>query len=176
MSPQQIPNTELTPPARSIDPRAQRFGAALSAVILLAAAATGGGIGLLIVALVGIALAASALFGTRYFLFTRPWPALRATLNLAPAEPEHEYPPRFAQALGATFLAIGAVLLAAGLTPVGWLPVLAVVALQVLLATTGICVGCRLYFLRWMVPSLFARLARRTTQGPLPGTPEIRYG
>jgi hypothetical protein len=30
-----------------------------------------------------------------------------------------------------------------------------------LLALTGICVGCRLYFLRWWVPSLFARAFRR---------------
>ena len=30
-------------------------------------------------------------------------------------------------------------------------------------AVTGYCVGCRLYFLRWWVPSLFDRIARRTT-------------
>ena len=35
-------------------------------------------------------------------------------------------------------------------------------ALQILLAATGICVGCRMYFLRWWVPSLFARLFRRS--------------
>ena len=38
----------------------------------------------------------------------------------------------------------------------------AVAALQTLLAVTGICVGCRLYFLRWWVPSLFAQLFRRS--------------
>ena len=38
----------------------------------------------------------------------------------------------------------------------------AVAALQVLLAATGVCVGCRLYVLRWWVPSLFARLIGRT--------------
>ncbi len=35
--------------------------------------------------------------------------------------------------------------------------------LQTLLAVTGYCVGCRLYFLRWWVPAQFQRLARRTT-------------
>ena len=45
---------------------------------------------------------------------------------------------------------------------VGWLLVGAVAGLQTLLAATGICVGCRLYFLRWFVPSLFARIFRRT--------------
>lgn len=34
----------------------------------------------------------------------------------------------------------------------------AVAGLQTLLAVTGYCLGCRLYFLRWLVPSVFARL------------------
>ena len=43
--------------------------------------------------------------------------------------------------------------------------VAAVAALQALLALTGICVGCRMYFLRWMVPDLFARLLGRADEG-----------
>ena len=38
---------------------------------------------------------------------------------------------------------------------------LAVVGLQALLAITGFCLGCRLFFLRWWVPDLFARLVGR---------------
>jgi hypothetical protein len=143
---------------RWIDPRGQRFGAATSAVTLA--------IGLLlgawpIVAIVGVILALSAGLGTRWFIFSRPWPAVRRALGLGPSELEHEIPPRFAQALGATFLALGLALLAAGLTPWGWLPVVAVIALQMLLAATGFCLGCRLFFLRWWVPDLFARLVGR---------------
>jgi len=117
--------------------------------------------------LVGLDLALSASFGTRWFLPGRPWPFVRRALRLGPTEPEHEYPPRFAQALGATFIGVGALFFAAafasfgGLAAVGWAFVLAVAALQALLAATGVCVGCRLYFLRWWVPSLFARLIRR---------------
>lgn len=149
----------LTPPARSIDPRGQRFGAGISAVILgLAFAAS---VPLLAV-LVGLDLAISAAFGTRFFVPGRPWPFLRRTLRLGPTEPEHEYPPRFAQALGATFIGLGAVAFLAGATGLGWLLVGAVAALQTLLAATGICVGCRLYVLRWWVPSRFARLIGRT--------------
>lgn len=144
--------------ARWIDPRGQRFGAALSAVTLVAALATGS---TWLAALVGLALAVSAAFGTRWFVFGRPWPAVRRVLRLAPTEPEHEYPPRFAQALGATFLAIGTLLLAGGLAPWGWLPVLGVIALQLLLAATGYCLGCRLYFIRWYIPALFTRVIRR---------------
>jgi len=162
----------LTPPARFIDPRGQRFGAALSAVVLLAAFALNLP---WLAALVGINLLVAAAFGARLFLLGRPWPLVRRTLRLGPTEPEHEYPPRFAQALGGTFLAIGAAAFLAGLTPAGWLFTGAVATLQVLLATTGYCLGCRMYFLRWWVPSLFAGLFGRTDnlirlpiKGPLP--------
>jgi len=157
-----IPAT-LAPAARPvsgrwIDPRAQRFGAATSGVALLFAAALNVWP---IVAATGVLMAVSAALGTRWFLFGRPWPLVRAQLHLGPSELEHELPPRFAQVLGATFLALGSGLLAAGLTPWGWLPVLAVVGLQALLAVTGFCLGCRLFFLRWWVPDLFARLVGR---------------
>jgi hypothetical protein len=157
-----IPAT-LAPAARPvsgrwIDPRGQRFGAATSGLVLLLA------VGLNawpLVALVGLALALSAIRGTRWFPFARPWPLVRAWLRLGPSELEHELPPRFAQALGATFLALGSGLLIVGLAPWGWLPVAAVIGLQALLAATGFCLGCRLFFLRWWVPDLFARLVGR---------------
>ena len=60
------------------------------------------------------------------------------------------------------FLGLAGIAFLVGVTPLGWLLVAAVAGLQTLLATTGICVGCRLYFLRWFVPSVFARLFRRT--------------
>lgn len=164
----------LTPPARSIDPRGQRFGAGVSAGLLAGAFAFG--LPWLAV-LVGGNLAVAAAFGTRFFLPGRAWPAVRRVLRLGPpAELEHEYPPRFAQALGATVLALAAVAFAAGAGVIGWLLVGAVAALQVLLAATGICVGCRLYVLRWWIPSLLARLFRRGDQ--LIGVPvpaPIRY-
>ncbi len=151
----------LTPsPARHIDPRGMRFGAGVSAIVLAVAF-------LLnlpwLAVLVGVNLGLSAFFGTRLFLPSKPWPYVRRALKLGPpAEPEHEYPPRFAQALGAVFLGLAGLAFLVGVTPLGWLLVAAVAGLQTLLATTGICVGCRLYFLRWFVPSVFARLFRRT--------------
>lgn len=164
----------LTPPARQIDPRGQRFGAGLSAVVLVIAF----GLNLpWLAVLVGVNLGVSAAFGTRLFLPGRAWRLVRSALRIGPpAETEHEYPPRFAQALGATFLGLGALAFVAGLAPLGWLLAAAVAALQTLLAATGICVGCRLYFLRWWVPSVFARIFRRAdrlvgVQAPSP----IRY-
>lgn len=143
---------------RWIDPRGQRFGAASSAVALVLALIANAWP---VVAAVGVLLALSAGLGTRWFLFSRPWPLIRHALAIGPSELEHEMPPRFAQALGATFLGLGTALLALGLQPWGSIPVLAVVALQALLAATGFCLGCRLFFLRWWVPELFARLVGR---------------
>jgi len=136
-----------------------RLGAGISAVILAVAF-------LLnlpwLAVLVGLNLGISAFFGTKLFLPGRAWPIVKRTLKLGPTELEHEYPPRFAQALGATFLLLAAIAFLAGVPTVGWLLVGAVAGLQTLLAVTGICVGCRLYFLRWFVPSVFARIFRRT--------------
>ena len=165
----------LTPPARQIDPRGQRFGAGVSAIVLGLALA----LNLPWLAfLVGLNLAASSAFGTRLFLPGRLWPVIRSGLGLGrPAELEHEYPPRFAQALGAIFLGLAGIAFVAGITPLGWLLAAAVGALQTLLAATGICVGCRLYVIRWWVPSQFARLFRRTDElvGFAGGVPQIRY-
>lgn len=142
---------------RRIDPRGHRFGAGLSVVIL--------GIGFLaqapiVVLVVGLALGVSALFGTRYSALGRPWPAVRLALRLGPpAELESEFPPRFAQLLGTVGLGLATILFAVGATGGGWLVAGAVAALQTVLAVTGYCLGCRLYFLRWYAPRLFDRLA-----------------
>jgi hypothetical protein len=151
----------LTPPARRIDPRGQRFGAGVSVLILALAFVAGW---FWLAALVGLNLLVASALGTRLFLPGRAWPLVRSALRLGPVEPEHEYPPRFAQALGGIFVALGAVLYGIGLATAGWALVGAVAALQTLLATTGYCVGCRLYFLRWYVPASFARLFRRNDE------------
>ena len=149
----------LTPPSRFIDPRGQRFGAGVSAAILVGAYLAGLPWPAV---LVGLDLALSAAFGTAWFLPGRAWPTVRRRLRLAPTEPEHDYPPRFAQALGATAIGAGAVAFAVGFAALGWALVLLVAALQALLATTGICIGCRRYFTRWWIPAVFARLLGRT--------------
>jgi hypothetical protein len=80
-------------------------------------------------------------------------------------EPEHEYPPRFAQVLGSVALTLALIAFAAGSTTLAWGLALAVAGLQTLLATTGYCLGCRLYFLRWFVPDLVTRIWTRGRAG-----------
>jgi len=161
----------LTPPARTLDPRGQRFGAGVSVVILVVAFLTGW---FWLASLVGLNLLVASAFGSRLFLPGRPWPIIRKTLKLGPTEPEHEYPPRFAQALGGIFVALGGILYVVGLTAGGWLLVGAVAALQTLLAATGYCVGCKLYFLRWYVPAAFAKLFKRNDERLGIAVPQIQ--
>lgn len=154
-------------PIRLIDPRAQRLGAGLSAITLTVAIALNLAV---VAALVGLALAVSALFGSQYFAFSRPWPRIRRTLRLAPPRDlEPELGPRFAQALGAVVIAVGTGLLVSGAALAGWVLVGAVVALQALLAVTGYCLGCKLYGLHWLLPDLFDRfILRRPGDAPAP--------
>lgn len=146
------------PPARMIDPRGHRFGAGVSAVILIVAAITGTP-WLVAVALVSIGV--SAAFGLRYSIYGIVWRRIAAAAGLGKVEPEHEYPPRFAQVLGSTALTLALIAFLAGATTLGWVFTLAVAALQTLLAVTGYCLGCRLYFLRWWVPDLVTRIWTR---------------
>ena len=156
-------SAQRSAPARLIDPRGHRFGAALSSVILALGFA---GNAPIVIPAVGLALGVSAYFGTRYSILGRPWPFVRRVLRLGPpAELESEVPPRFAQALGTLGLALATLALAAGAagagsiaTGTGWLLGGAVGGLQLVLAVTGYCLGCQLYRLRWYAPRLFDRI------------------
>ena len=146
---------------RMIDPRGHRFGAALSVVILAAGFVVDAPI---TVAFLAVALGLSAIFGTRYSILGRVWPVVRATFRIKPPrELEHELPPRFAQALGFIGFSVATVLFLLGFATAGWVVAAAVGALQAVLAATGYCLGCRLYFLKWWVPAQFQKLTRRTT-------------
>jgi hypothetical protein len=151
-----------SPTTRRIDPRGHRFGAGLSVVILGLGFIAGAPI---VIPAVAVALGVSALFGTRYSILGRPWPLVRRTLRIGPpAELESEFPPRFAQLLGAVGLGLATIFLAVGATAAGWVVAGLVAALQLVLAVTGYCLGCRLYGLRWYAPRLFDRLAAVTSR------------
>ena len=143
------------PKARMIDPRGHRFGAGISAILLVGAFLTGTN---WLVGLVLLSIWVSAAFGLRFSAYGAIWRRIARTLALPKVEPEHEYPPRFAQVLGSTALILALVAFALGAMTVGWALTLAVAGLQTLLATTGYCLGCRLYFLRWWVPGLVTRI------------------
>lgn len=163
--PSAIPSgaTAGLPPAGRIDPRGHRFGAGVSAALLVVAV---GAATPWLVALVLASIGVSAAFGLRYSIYGAAWRRIVRVARLGPAEPEHEYPPRFAQTLGSVALVLSLVAFAIGIPIVGWILALAVAALQSLLAATGYCLGCRLYFLRWWVPDLVTRIWTRGRVSP----------
>ena len=150
------------PKARMIDPRGHRFGAGVSAVLLIVAFLTGTP---WLVAVVLLSIGVSAAFGLRFSIYGAIWRRIARSLQLPKVEPEHEYPPRFAQVLGSVALILSLIAFALGWTTLAWGFALAVAGLQTLLATTGYCLGCRLYFLRWWVPSVVTRIWTRGRSG-----------
>ena len=94
------------PKARMIDPRGHRFGAGVSAILLIVAFLTGTP---LLVALVLVSIGVSAAFGLKYSIYGVIWRRIATTLALPKVEPEHEYPPRFAQVLGSVALILSLV-------------------------------------------------------------------
>jgi hypothetical protein len=164
--------TESLPPASRIDPRGHRFGAGLSSILLIVAAVTNTP---LLVAVALLSIGVSAAFGLRYSIYGAIWRRLVRIIHLGPTEPEHEYPPRFAQVLGSTALILSLLAFAAGLPIIGWGLALAVAGLQGLLGLTGYCLGCRLYFLRWWVPDLVTRIWTRGRTGLTFRTEPISY-
>jgi hypothetical protein len=162
------------PKARMIDPRGHRFGAGLSAAILLASFLGGWVPGVLLVL---VSIGVSAALGLKYSIYGVIWRRIAKAARLGKAPPEHEYPPRFAQTLGSIALLFSLLSFALGAWALGWILALAVAGLQGVLGLTGYCLGCRLYFLRWWIPdvvtSIWTRGARRQV---IIETQPIRYG
>lgn len=129
-----------------IDVRGPRFGAAITSVVLATALIVQGPVGLVLVSWQWIAFAVSTFAGLAWSPYGNVFRIIKRRFDLGPPpETEAEGPPRFAQACGFAVASVALVLLAGGVMVGGWIAVAVVLALSVLLATTGICVGCELY-------------------------------
>jgi hypothetical protein len=124
-----------------IDARAPRFNQVVVALVCAAALATGWW-GL--ASLIGLQLAVGLILGRRwclpcvvYFEVVQP--------RFGEGEIEDARPPRFANLLGASALALATGLHLAGQRGPGWVIVALVAALAGLAALTGVCVGCNIY-------------------------------
>jgi hypothetical protein len=134
--------------APQVDPRGQRFAASLTslllAVVLLTAPSA------LATSLLAVQ---TALFAVAVALGVQRTPVawvyrrmLRPRLG-PPAETEDAAPPRFAQAVGLAFAAVGLVGFLAGATVLGLVATAFALAAAVLNAVFGFCLGCELYLL-----------------------------
>lgn len=134
-----------------VDPRAPRFGQAITATGLLA------GVLLDIPALiyaVAAVLLLSAASGWRIDLYGIVFKAL-VKPRLPPAEPESAVPHRFAKLIGVVGTAFATGFLVFGVPLAGYAIAVVVAVAAGLAATTGYCIGCRLY----SQVSLFRRLS-----------------
>ncbi len=125
-----------------IDPRGQRFAAALTTVVLALVLLTGSG--WLLAAQAGV-FAVGAVAGVAASPYARLYArAVRPRLG-PPDEYEDARPPRFAQGVGLVFAVIGLAGLLAGWTVLGYLAIGAALAAAFLNAAFGFCLGCEIY-------------------------------
>lgn len=124
-----------------IDSRAPRFNQATIGVLAALAVATGWW---WLLGLLGLQLLVGLTFGRRFCL-----PCLAYFELVQPrfgeGTLEDARPPRFANLVGAVFLAAATVAYAVGLTTLGALLGAVVAALALLAAATGFCTGCEAY-------------------------------
>lgn len=127
-----------------IDPRGQRFAAAITSVVLA----------LVLIFSSGWLLAAQALIFAWAVVFgpaRSPYGFLFAKLvrpRLAtPAALEDARPPRFAQAVGLAFTLIGCIGYFAGVPLLGAIATAFALVAALLNATIGFCLGCEMYLL-----------------------------
>jgi hypothetical protein len=134
-----------------VDARAARTAQAIVAALVAAAAAAGEW---RLLAIPALHLVLASALGRRGNLPVRAFDAWIGP-RLAAPDWEDARPPRFASTVGAIFLAVSLLAHAAGQHVLGWALAAAVAALAAIAAATGLCVGCKLY---WVVA--LARRAR----------------
>jgi Domain of unknown function (DUF4395) len=127
-----------------VDPRGPRLSAAITTVVLAVVLITAS---VWLLALQAAAFAAGSVLGLRYSPYGLLYRWLVRPRLQSPAELEPEAPPRFAQAVGLVFSAVGLAGYAAGLTWLGAAATAAALAAAFLNAAFGFCLGCEMYLL-----------------------------
>jgi len=130
--------------ARSVDPRGLRFAAAATAIVLAAVVLTGN---VWVLLAQTIVFGIGAVAGLRYSPYGVAFRKLVASRIGPPARREPEAPPRFAQAVGLAFSAIGVVGFASGASWLGLTATALAWVAAFLNAAFGFCLGCESYLL-----------------------------
>ena len=154
-----------------IDPRGQRFAAALTSVSFVVALATAPG-----ALAVGLLAVQAALFATAVALGVQRTPVAAAYRSFVrprlgpPAHLEDAAPPRFAQGVGLVFTAAAMAGFLAGLHPVGYVATGFALVAALLNATVGLCLGCEVYLLGRRALARLPSTTRTTTRIPATGS------
>jgi hypothetical protein len=131
----------------TVDSTVPRAKAVFHAVIPAVAYLLGYPVAAYILAATGVIMAASVLGGPQYSLFGRIYKAIRPRLGIGSGKKDSAAPHRFAEALGAICLLLAAIFYLVGQHGLAEVLTLMVVALAILNAAAGICVGCQMYTL-----------------------------
>lgn len=134
-----------------VDPRGQRFGAALTTAVLIAVLVTGNGVVLAVQAAV---FAVGAVLGLRYAPYGLIYKTLVRPRIGPPQELEAEAPPRFAQGVGLVFALVGVAGYLLGIEWLGAGATALALGAAFLNAAFGFCLGCEMYpLIRRVFPS-----------------------
>ncbi|WP_113699051.1 DUF4395 domain-containing protein [Nonomuraea lactucae] len=127
------------------DPRALRFGAAITTLVLALVLVTGSVWLLAVQAVVfALGLAGRPPYGMLF----------KALVRSAPGETEDARPPRFAQGVGLVFAVTGLVGYLTGITPLALVATAGALLAAFLNAAFGFCLGCETYLLiRRLLPA-----------------------
>ena len=133
------------------DPRALRFGATITTVVLALVLVTGS----VWPSAAAVLLAAQALVFALGVAHRSPYGTLfKALVKSAPKVTEDARPPRFAQGVGLVFAVAGLVGYLAGITPLALVATAAALLAAFLNAAFGFCLGCETYLLiRRLLPA-----------------------
>lgn len=139
-----------------VDPRGPRFGAAITALVLILALLFGPSspvtLGLLIAQTIAFAL--GGLAGLQYQPYGYVYAKVVRPRLQPPTELEDVRPPQFAQLVGLIFALLGLIGFLAGISVLFYVAVILALAAALLNAVFNFCLGCEIYLLA-------ARLGKR---------------
>ncbi len=125
-----------------VDPRGQRFAAALSALVLVLVLITSSA---WLLGAQAVVFGIGAVFGLKYAPYGLIFRWLVRPRLGPPRELEDEAPPRFSQWVGLVISVIGVIGYATGLTLLGIVAAALALAAAFLNAAFGLCLGCEMY-------------------------------
>lgn len=130
-----------------VDPRGQRFSAAISVVVLAVVLVAGimSELSAILLTVQGVAFGLGAMFGLRFQPYGWVFRTLVRPRLGPPSDYEDEAPPRFAQLVGFLFVIVALIGVVLEFTVLAYVAVAFALAAAFLNAAFGFCLGCHFY-------------------------------